>query len=68
MKYPVVELPEVEYRRVWDRFYEDFKFRPSTSSRSGRPFFCSRLKTPAPQGKRVQMTCPTSQVPVLLAN
>lgn len=28
---PVVVLPEVEYRRVWDRFYEDFSFRPSMS-------------------------------------
>ncbi|MER5207557.1 DUF2716 domain-containing protein [Streptomyces sp. NPDC002825] len=28
----MAELPEAEYRRVWDRFYEDFDFRPSTSS------------------------------------
>ncbi|MFI8769394.1 DUF2716 domain-containing protein [Streptomyces sp. NPDC053792] len=28
---PVVALPEAEYRRVWDRFYEDFSFQPSTS-------------------------------------
>lgn len=29
---PVVELLEAEYRRVWDRFYDEFEFRPSTSS------------------------------------
>ncbi|MGW2202046.1 DUF2716 domain-containing protein [Streptomyces sp. NPDC001774] len=29
---PVSALPEAEYRRVWDRFYEDFNFRPSMSS------------------------------------
>ncbi|MFD8614550.1 DUF2716 domain-containing protein [Streptomyces sp. NPDC059631] len=29
---PVVELLEAEYRRVWDRFYDEFKFQPSTSS------------------------------------
>ncbi|OYP13871.1 hypothetical protein CFC35_04690 [Streptomyces sp. FBKL.4005] len=29
---PVAELPEAEYRRVWDRFYTDFGFRPSTNS------------------------------------
>ncbi|GAA3399238.1 DUF2716 domain-containing protein [Streptomyces roseoviridis] len=28
---PVVVLPDAEYRRVWDRFYEDFGFRPSTN-------------------------------------
>ncbi|MFF8847596.1 DUF2716 domain-containing protein [Streptomyces sp. NPDC015127] len=28
----VAELPEAEYRYVWDRFYEEFSFRPSTSS------------------------------------
>ncbi|MBM7168682.1 DUF2716 domain-containing protein [Streptomyces sp. G44] len=27
----VVELAAAEYRRVWDRFYEDFRFRPSMS-------------------------------------
>lgn len=32
MESPVVELLEVEYRRVWDRFYDEFKFQPSTSS------------------------------------
>jgi hypothetical protein len=32
MKDPVAALPEAEYRRVWDRFYEDFNFRPSMSS------------------------------------
>ncbi|MFD7028666.1 DUF2716 domain-containing protein [Streptomyces sp. NPDC059917] len=26
---PVVQLPEAEYRRVWDRFYAEFAFRPS---------------------------------------
>ncbi|WP_405412465.1 DUF2716 domain-containing protein [Streptomyces decoyicus] len=26
---PVVELPEAEYRRVWDRFCAEFAFRPS---------------------------------------
>ncbi|MEI5102856.1 DUF2716 domain-containing protein [Streptomyces sp. PmtG] len=26
---PVVELPEGEYRPVWDRFYAEFAFRPS---------------------------------------
>ncbi|MFD9746332.1 DUF2716 domain-containing protein [[Kitasatospora] papulosa] len=28
----MVELLETEYRRVWDRFYDEFTFRPSTSS------------------------------------
>ncbi|WP_198540455.1 DUF2716 domain-containing protein [Streptomyces exfoliatus] len=28
-KIPVTELPEAEYGRVWDRFYEQFAFRPS---------------------------------------
>ncbi|MEU6851381.1 DUF2716 domain-containing protein [Actinacidiphila alni] len=28
---PVIVLPEADYRRVWDRFYEDFSFRPSTN-------------------------------------
>ena len=32
MESPVVELLETEYRSVWDRFYDEFKFRPSTSS------------------------------------
>ncbi|MFJ6460342.1 DUF2716 domain-containing protein [Streptomyces sp. NPDC091387] len=32
MESPVVELLETEYRRVWDRFYDEFTFRPSTSS------------------------------------
>jgi hypothetical protein len=32
MEDPVAALPESEYRRVWDRFYEDFNFRPSMSS------------------------------------
>ncbi|MFD5140734.1 DUF2716 domain-containing protein [Streptomyces sp. NPDC058378] len=25
----VAELEDTEYRRVWDRFYEEFRFRPS---------------------------------------
>lgn len=29
---PVVALVEAEYRRVWDRFHDEFKFRPSMSS------------------------------------
>ncbi|MBM9504066.1 DUF2716 domain-containing protein [Actinacidiphila acididurans] len=29
---PVVELSEAEYRRVWDRFYAEFGFRPSMNS------------------------------------
>ncbi|MFE7712721.1 DUF2716 domain-containing protein [Streptomyces sp. NPDC057486] len=29
---PVAVLPEAEYRRVWDRFYAEFQFRPSTSA------------------------------------
>ena len=32
MEDPVAALPEAEYRRVWDRFYEDFNVRPSMSS------------------------------------
>ncbi|WP_329623772.1 DUF2716 domain-containing protein [Streptomyces sp. NBC_01255] len=28
---PVTELPEDDYRRVWDRFYEEFAFRPSVN-------------------------------------
>ncbi|MFF3969750.1 DUF2716 domain-containing protein [Streptomyces rubiginosohelvolus] len=32
MESPVVELVEAEYRRVWDRFYDEFMFQPSTSS------------------------------------
>ncbi|MFD7320375.1 DUF2716 domain-containing protein [Streptomyces sp. NPDC059875] len=32
MEEPVVALPEAEYRRVWDCFYEEFSFRPSMSS------------------------------------
>ncbi|THA61528.1 DUF2716 domain-containing protein [Streptomyces sp. A0642] len=32
MESPVVELLETEYRRVWDRFYDEFTFRPSTGS------------------------------------
>ncbi|MFF3689532.1 DUF2716 domain-containing protein [Streptomyces sp. NPDC002187] len=28
----VVQLPEAEYRRVWDRFYTEFAFRPSMNS------------------------------------
>jgi hypothetical protein len=32
MEDPVTALSEAECRRVWDRFYEDFGFRPSTSS------------------------------------
>ncbi len=32
MEVPVAALAEAEYQRVWDRFYEDFNFRPSMSS------------------------------------
>jgi hypothetical protein len=32
MKDPVAVLPEAEYGRVWDRFYAEFNFRPSTNS------------------------------------
>ncbi|MGW0549723.1 DUF2716 domain-containing protein [Streptomyces altiplanensis] len=32
MEVPVAALAEAEYQRVWDRFYEDFIFRPSMSS------------------------------------
>ncbi|WP_329613934.1 DUF2716 domain-containing protein [Streptomyces brevispora] len=28
---PVVELPDDEYRRIWDRFYDEFDFHPSVS-------------------------------------
>ncbi|MFF4244361.1 DUF2716 domain-containing protein [Streptomyces sp. NPDC001822] len=28
----MAELLETEYRRVWDRFYDEFTFRPSTSA------------------------------------
>ncbi|MFI6486868.1 DUF2716 domain-containing protein [Streptomyces sp. NPDC050564] len=28
---PVTELPEVEYRDVWDRFRAEFAFRPSVN-------------------------------------
>lgn len=31
MESPVGELLETEYRRVWDRFYDEFQFRPSTN-------------------------------------
>ncbi|MEV5343000.1 DUF2716 domain-containing protein [Streptomyces sp. NPDC052676] len=31
MEEAVAELAEAEYRRVWDRFYEDFSFQPSMS-------------------------------------
>ncbi|MFF5767150.1 DUF2716 domain-containing protein [Streptomyces tanashiensis] len=40
---PVVELPEAEYRHVWDRFYEQFGFRPSTS-----PLTWPAIREPAP--------------------
>ncbi|MFE0632952.1 DUF2716 domain-containing protein [Streptomyces sp. NPDC058864] len=32
MEESVAALPEAEYRRVWDRFYEEFSFQPSVSS------------------------------------
>ncbi|MFB6783449.1 DUF2716 domain-containing protein [Streptomyces sp. NPDC056352] len=32
MEDPVAVLPEAEYRRVWDRFYAEFQFQPSTSA------------------------------------
>jgi hypothetical protein len=38
---PLVELLETEYRRVWDRFYDEFKFQPSTS-----PFKWPAIKEP----------------------
>ncbi|MER7956927.1 DUF2716 domain-containing protein [Streptomyces sp. NPDC096030] len=41
MKDPVTALPDAEYRRVWDRFYEDFDFRPSMS-----PFSWPAIKEP----------------------
>ncbi|MFK0188880.1 DUF2716 domain-containing protein [Streptomyces rubiginosohelvolus] len=41
MKSPVVELLEAEYRRVWDRFYNEFGFQPSTS-----PFKRPAIKEP----------------------
>ncbi|WP_406057901.1 DUF2716 domain-containing protein [Streptomyces sp. NBC_01077] len=38
----MTELPEAEYRRVWDRFDEEFAFRPSTN-----PFQWPAIKEPA---------------------
>ncbi|WP_256986879.1 DUF2716 domain-containing protein [Streptomyces sp. BR123] len=38
---PLVELLETEYGRVWDRFYDEFKFQPSTS-----PFKWPAIKEP----------------------
>ncbi len=32
MEESVAALPEAEYRRVWDRFYQEFSFQPSMSS------------------------------------
>jgi hypothetical protein len=42
MREPVAELPEVEYRRVWDRFHTEFGFRPSTN-----PFEWPAIAEPA---------------------
>ncbi|PJN09505.1 hypothetical protein CG723_22365 [Streptomyces sp. CB01635] len=51
MEYPVVALPEVEYRRVWDRFYEDFRFRPSTSSRKWSAILLQQAEDTRPTGQ-----------------
>ncbi|SCF68215.1 DUF2716 domain-containing protein [Streptomyces sp. Cmuel-A718b] len=41
MESPVAELLEAEYRRVWDRFYDEFGFQPSAS-----PFQRPAIKEP----------------------